>query len=473
MTLHNMIQPVSSYLRPGDSLEDAARIMLETRLDTVPVGDAEGKLIGVFSRSSLYRMVLAKLPFHTPIRSFIKTDAFTTRVDALTEATFEQMEQAIRDSKASSSVIVDHDRRIVGMLTPAKVVRALVEAKNDLREQMEAIMQAERSGLEERSEPVEKTGGKHSFQATHTWDHILTRDKTLKQVIAMAIKAARRDSPVLLLGESGTGKELFAHAIHNSSRRAGGPFLTINCSSIPEHLLEAEIFGYDTGAFTGADRGGRIGKVELANGGTLFLDEIGDMPLGLQAKLLRVVEGKDYFRVGGTKLLRPDVRIISATNAALGEMMAQKAFRQDLYYRLQVVTLSLPPLRARKNDILLLANAFVKQLNPQLDTTVSGIDENAQRVLYHYEWPGNVRQLRNVIERAMIMAETGKLTLADLPEEVVEQTVNFHGKGTVQEAERRELERALRETNGNKTKASRLLGISRSALYEKLKKYRI
>jgi transcriptional regulator with PAS, ATPase and Fis domain len=473
MTLHNMIQPVSSYLRPTDSLEDAARIMLETRLDVVPVGDEDGRLIGVFSRTSLYRMILEKLPSNTPIQAFVKTEAVTTLVDKLAETTFEQLENSIRNSRVSTSVIVDHDRRIVGVLTQAKVVHALVESKNELREQMEAIMQAEKSGMGARGDTPEKSGAKHPYQAMYTWDQILTRDKAVKHIITMAAKAARRDSPVLLLGESGTGKELFAHAIHNSSRRAAGPFIAVNCASIPEHLLEAEIFGYETGAFTGADRSGRIGKMELADGGTLFLDEIGDMPLALQAKLLRVIEGKEYFRVGGTKLIRPDVRIISATNAALEEMIAKKSFREDLYYRLQVITLPIPPLRARKNDILLLANAFIKQLNPLLDTAVTGIEEAAQTILYNYGWPGNIRQLRNVVERAMVMAEKGKLTLADLPKELMEKTTQMRGKTLVQAAEKEEIERALQETNGNKTKAARLLGISRSVFYEKLKKYKL
>lgn len=472
MSLHNMIQPITSYLRPTDSLEDAARFMLETRLDVVPVGDEEGKLIGVFSRTSLYRMILQKLPAYTPIQAFIKTEVVTTQLAKLSETTFEQLEKTIRSSQVGSSIIIDQDRRIVGVLTKARVVHALVESKNELREQMEVIMQADKSGAGHKSDSADKGGGKHPYPALYAWDQIITRDKAVKQLIAMADKAARRSSPVLLRGESGTGKELFAHALHNASRRASGPFITINCASIPEHLLEAEIFGYETGAFTGADRSGRIGKFELADGGTLFLDEIGDMPLSLQAKLLRVIEGKEFFRVGGIKPIRPDVRIISATHAPLEEMIAQKSFREDLYYRLQVISFSIPPLRERKNDIMLLANAFIKQLNPLLDTAVTGIEEGVQKIMYHYAWPGNIRQLRNVVERAMIMAETGKITVADLPQEMLEQAAQVHGKSVVHAVEKSEMERALRETNGNKAKAARLLGISRSVLYEKLKKYK-
>lgn len=475
MSLHHMIQPISSFLQANDSLEEAARAMLETRLDVLPVGDEEGRLIGVFSRSSLYRMILEKAPAHSPIRDYMKTEAVTTQLDKLTETTFEQMEQIIQNSHVGSSIIIDNERKIVGVLTKAKVVNALVQSKNDLREQMEVIMQADSPVSFDRTleggRVGEKGALKHPYRAIYTWNHIMTRDKAMKQCLATAAKAAKRNTPVLLLGESGTGKELFAHAIHNASTRASGPFITVNCASIPEHLLEAEFFGYESGAFTGADRAGRIGKFELAHGGTLFLDEIGEMPLSLQAKLLRVLEGKDFFRVGGNRPIQADVRIISATHAPLQERIREKTFREDLFYRLHVITLTIPPLRQRKNDILLLANAFIKQLNPLLDTNVTGIEEAVQKVLYHFEWPGNIRQLRNVVERGMIMAERGKISFADIPEEMMYKATEVHGKTVVHAAEKLEIERALRETNGNKAKAARLLGISRSVFYEKLKKY--
>ncbi|QRG70579.1 sigma 54-interacting transcriptional regulator [Brevibacillus choshinensis] len=472
-----MIQPINTYLRPTDTLEDAARVMLETRFDVLPVGDEQGRLVGVFSRSSLYRMILEKLPSHTSIEGFVKTDAVTTPLERLDHITFEELERVIQNSRVGSSIIIDRDRRIIGVLTKSKVVNALVESKNDLREQLEAILQTDAWEPAPRREYAarfqEKTQGKSDHLATYQWEHILTRDKAMKQLIISAQKAARRDTSVLLRGESGTGKELFAHAIHNASKRSAGPFVTINCASVPEHLLEAEFFGYENGAFTGADRSGRMGKLELAHGGTLFLDEIGDMALHLQAKLLRVIEGKEFYRVGGTKPIHADIRIISATNAPLEEMIAQKAFREDLYYRLHVMTLSIPPLRARANDILLVANAFIKQLNPVLETSVTGIEESVQKVLYQYEWPGNIRQLRNVIERALILAENGKISFADLPEELLGRATVLHGKTIVQAAEKTEIERALRETHGNKVKAARLLGMSRSVLYEKLKKFNL
>jgi len=462
MRLHDWIQPISAFLRPDDTMEEAARIMLDSGLDVLAVRDASGRILGGFSSSSLYQMIVENVSFTAPIRNYIKTDAVTARMDKLSEMTLEQLEQMVSHGPEGYRVVVDEHQRIIGMLTKARMARALLES----RKQSISCQHDDISRLPERN------ALKHPFQAMYSWDHIITSDKRMKHCIALAAKTARHHTPLLLRGESGTGKELFAHAVHQESDRAHGPFITVNCASIPEHLLEAEFLGYESGAFTGADRAGRIGKLELARGGTLFLDEIGDMPLALQAKLLRVLEGKDFFRVGGSRPIHTDVRIIAATHAPLEEMMAAKTFRADLYYRLHIMTLTIPPLRQRRSDILLLANAFIRQLNPVLNTRVTGIEDAAQEVLYQYDWPGNIRQLRNVMERGMILAEEGELSFADLPEEIA-QTAARTGGDVVHAAEKREIERTLRETNGNKTKAARLLGISRSAFYEKLKKYRM
>ncbi|MGG1659798.1 sigma 54-interacting transcriptional regulator [Brevibacillus sp. NRS-1366] len=480
MTMEKMIHPITTYLRPNDTLEDAARVMLETRMDVLPVGDEQGRLVGVFSRSTLYRMILEKLPSDTSIHGFIKTKAVTTSLGLLYEMTFGHNEQNIQKGYTEESVLVDNKQRIVGVLTKTSTVNALVASENDMREefeQLEAIMHTAKAESLHRADGgnrfAEKGTSKQVHQATYHWDHILTRDKAMKNLIVSAHKAARRNTAILLRGESGTGKELFAHALHNSSPRASGPFVTINCASVPEHLLEAEFFGYETGAFTGADRAGRIGKFELAHKGTLFLDEIGDMAINLQAKLLRAIEGKEFYRIGGTKPIQTDVRIISATNAPIEEMLQQKTFREELYYRLHVVSFSIPPLRMRMNDIMLLAHSFIEQLNPILETAVTGIDESVQRLFYQYEWPGNIRQLRNVIERGMIMAEKGMISYVDLPDELLQKAAEGNGRNIIYAAEKTELARALRETNGNKAKAARLLGISRSVLYEKLKKYQL
>ncbi|MFP3388136.1 sigma 54-interacting transcriptional regulator [Brevibacillus sp. SIMBA_040] len=435
MTMQKMMQPITTYLRPTDTLEDAARVMLETQMDMLPVVDAQGRLVGVFSHRELYRMILEKTPSTTAIESYMSTESITISREQNCGTTVDKVELGKGMDQVGTRMLVDK--------------------------------------VDQGNRQADKALQKHFPKALYHWEHILTVDKTMLDLISSAQKAARRNTAVMIRGESGTGKELFAHAIHHASSRASGPFVTINCASVPEHLLEAEFFGYENGAFTGADRTGRIGKLELAHGGTLFLDEIGDMATHLQAKLLRVIEGKEFFRIGGTKSIQTDVRIISATNAPLEELIMQKKFREELYYRLHVITFSIPPLRARNNDILVLTEAFIKQLNPILDTTITGIEKSVEKLFEQYEWPGNIRQLRNVIECGMIMAETGRISSADLPNELLKKVDERDRIALVQAAEKTELERALRQTNGNKSKAARMLGISRSGFYEKLKKYQL
>ncbi|WP_053361687.1 sigma-54-dependent Fis family transcriptional regulator [Bacillus sp. FJAT-27251] len=312
--------------------------------------------------------------------------------------------------------------------------------------------------------------------ARYTWEHIFTIDPQMEKLKKSAAKAARGRSTILIRGESGTGKELFAHAIHNSSARRNGKFVVVNCAAIPEDLLESEFFGYEEGSFTGARKRGKIGKFDLANGGTLFLDEIGDMSLTLQAKLLRVLQEREFYRVGGTSKIKVDVRIIAATNQNLEEMVRQGQFREDLYYRLNVISLNIPPLRARVPDTGFLLGVLIKELNMLLGTSITGIENEAHGTLLGYSWPGNVRELRNVMERAMTFAEHGKIQLEDLPDYLLGDITSAPGNGsisTVEEAEHEAIQRALSQTQGNKAKAARILGISRSGLYEKLKKYEL
>jgi transcriptional regulator with PAS, ATPase and Fis domain len=289
-------------------------------------------------------------------------------------------------------------------------------------------------------------------------------------------KAAKGRSTVLIRGESGTGKELFAHAIHNSSARSTGKFIVVNCAAIPEDLLESEFFGYEDGAFTGARPKGKLGKFDLANGGTLFLDEIGDMSLGLQAKLLRVLQEREFYRVGGTVKIKVDVRIIAATNRNLEEMVKDGFFREDLYYRLNVISLNVPPLRNRPYDIDHLFGQFMIEFNQVLGTSISGMEARAREALLDYDWPGNVRELRNVMERAMTFSETGKIKYEDLPDYLLKQVPNKEAVLNMSLFENAELEaikKALVQVHGNKVQAARLLGISRSGLYEKIKKYKL
>lgn len=288
-------------------------------------------------------------------------------------------------------------------------------------------------------------------------------------------KVALADSVVLIQGESGTGKELVARAIHLESPRRKGPFIAINCGAIPESLLESEFFGYEEGAFSGARRGGKPGKFELANGGTLFLDEIGDMPLHLQVKLLRVLEHKCFERVGGTEQVMVNVRIVAASNRDLETMVLGKEFREDLYFRLCVIPLTIPPLRERRDDIPLLIYSFINKYNALMNKSISGLTLEAEEILLKYSWSGNVRELENVIEYAMNMENADILSASSLPSRVTFTSKPGNKIGinlTVREVEAKAILEAIKkfgDTGKGKEKAAEYLGMSRATFYRKLK----
>jgi transcriptional regulator with PAS, ATPase and Fis domain len=286
-----------------------------------------------------------------------------------------------------------------------------------------------------------------------------------------AKKAAKVASTVLLEGESGTGKEIIARAIHRESGRPGA-FVPVNCGAIPKELIESELFGYEEGAFTGAKRGGMKGKFELADQGTLFLDEIGEMPLEMQVRLLRVLDDKTITRVGGSKPQAVDVRVIAATNRNLKEEIRAGRFREDLYFRLNVVNITLPPLRARKTDIPLLANYFVRLFCKQFQREEVLIPEETMALLCRYDWPGNVRELRNVIESALIFTEGKILTPESLPAYLREHLPisRERKKGKLREYEEEIVWETLKMYEGNISRAARALGISRNTLYRKIGK---
>jgi transcriptional regulator with PAS, ATPase and Fis domain len=294
-----------------------------------------------------------------------------------------------------------------------------------------------------------------------------------------AHKAALTDLPILLTGESGTGKELFAQAIHQASSRHKNPSIHINCAAIPKELFEAELFGYAEGAFTGAKVGGKPGKFELADGGTLFLDEIGEMPLELQPKLLRVLEDRLFERVGGTRMIKSDFRIIAATNRDLQAMVKQKQFREDLYYRLNVVPLVVPPLRERRGDILPLARHLLDKIAENYPGSRYQLTPAAEKVLDGFHWPGNIRELLNVLERTAFTIEGNCINACDLPFYLSRPAVTALKGGqwnlgaVVAEAEREALRKALELTGNNKARAAKLLGIHRTVLYKKMTKYQI
>jgi PAS domain S-box-containing protein len=315
----------------------------------------------------------------------------------------------------------------------------------------------------------------------YTFESIIGNNEQMVWLKNISLKAAKGNSTVLILGESGTGKELFAHAIHNASSRQQGPLIKVNCAALPEPLLEAELFGYEEGAFTGARKGGKPGKFELANGGTILLDEIGELPISMQVKLLRVLQEREVDRVGGTTPIKLNIRIIAATNRDLEKMIEQNHFRQDLYYRLNVFTLSIPPLRERLDDIPALCEILLKKINSQVEHWVEAISPAALELLMKYNWPGNVRELENVLERTINLMDDETIIYPEhLPPilkknqialSAEDNSVAFDLEMVVNKAEQQAMKRALTASGGNKTKAAKLLGVHRSAFYQKMRKY--
>ena len=313
----------------------------------------------------------------------------------------------------------------------------------------------------------------------YTFDSIIGDSQALTMLKKEALNAAANQFPVLITGDSGTGKELFAQAIHHASPRKLYPFVRINCSAIPKDLLESELFGYEKGAFTGAKAEGKPGKFEIANQGTVFLDEIGDLPLEMQPKLLRVVEEKEFERVGGTRVIRSDFRVIAATNQNLEEMLSDGRFRKDLFYRLNVIPLQIPPLRERKDDIFPLARHFMNQMAQEAALPEIKMGPEAKKALMRHDWPGNVRELLNVLERTLASIEGNSIRLCDLPfylqriPKKSSQQNQTSIKAVHARTEKEIILYTLKETNHNKARAAKLLGIHRTHLYKKMKKYNI
>lgn len=330
----------------------------------------------------------------------------------------------------------------------------------------------EKARMNVRLEKLEKKVGQ-----TYSFDSILGESKVLKDAVSLAQKVSGTDVPVLLTGETGTGKEVFAQAIHYSSKRARQNFVAVNCSSFSKELLESEMFGHKAGSFTGALKD-KKGLFEEANNGTIFLDEIGEMAFELQAKLLRILETGEYIKIGDTKPTRVNVRIIAATNRNLSQEIVAGRFREDLFYRLSVFQIHLPPLRERAGDIRLLAKAFIKSFAEQLARPVVEIAPAFLEALDSKPWKGNIRELRNVIERSMIVCESGYLDIADLPFDI--QNAHYEhsndsspGSFELSAMERRHIARVLEYTKGNKTEAARLLKIGLTTLYRKIEEYKI
>ncbi len=349
---------------------------------------------------------------------------------------------------------------------------------------LDEILITLKRALEYRHLRRENINLKSQLKRKYRFENIIGDSEKMQKVFEVIEKVADSDSTILILGESGTGKELIAKAIHYNSYRRDGPFIPVNCAAIPSELLESELFGHEKGAFTNAIRT-RIGRFEMANGGTIFLDEIGDMSPVLQSKLLRVLQDRQFERIGGIKTIKTDIRVIAATHQDLKLAVEQKRFREDLYYRLNVIPIHLPPLRERKSDIPLLAHHFLEHFNKTKKKKIKGFTKEAIEKLMQYNWPGNVRELENTIERVVILLDGDFITPQDLPEkfqnlsrdnlpqEIIIPDEGISLEEAVNEFEKRLILQALQKTGWIKNKAARLLNLNRTTLIEKIKRQNI
>ncbi|WP_257125397.1 sigma-54 interaction domain-containing protein [Bhargavaea cecembensis] len=361
--------------------------------------------------------------------------------------------------------------KTIGAVVAETDITSQIRLNNELHSTSEKLFRLE--------EQIRKTS-----PSADPFSYIKGNSRELKRTIDLTTKAARTNASILINGESGTGKELFAKAVHHLREEDDAPFIAINCGAISESLFESEIFGYEKGAFSGADAKGKKGKVELAKGGTLFLDEIGEMPLEMQVKFLRLLQEKRFFRVGGTKEIEVDFRVVAATNRNLKELVDEGKFREDLYYRLNVVNIRIPPLRDRIEDILELTHYFLYEFSMKYNRPIHGVSQEVMQSLLKHSWPGNIRELRNVIERLVIFSDNGDIRSEDLPPEIERVTGPVQqgesgeparaAGGTLteqlQEYERSILLRELKNAGGNKQLCAANLGITRATLYNRMNK---
>ncbi|MBC2723967.1 MAG: sigma 54-interacting transcriptional regulator, partial [Desulfosporosinus sp.] len=368
--------------------------------------------------------------------------------------------------------IVSHipiNKDIYGETETVGVVSTVYLDDNRLTEEIARKWLSLRQQVQYYRDELEKRG--------NSFDNLVSKNQAFMKMKSDAQRIARSSSTVLLTGESGVGKDMFAHAIHAASPRANHPFVKVNCAAIPESLLESELFGYTPGSFTGASKKGKIGYFTQAHEGTIFLDEIGDMPLSIQAKILQVLQDKQFMQVGGVTPEKVDVRIIAATNKNLRDAIKEGAFRLDLYYRLNVIQFNLPSLRERSEDILPLADVFITKYNEILGANVIGISQAAQDALLVYSWPGNIRELENAIERAANYVWEGEIGIEHLSAQIFQFGQKVHEpssyRAVLSDVDKEMLMVALKKAKGNKSAAARLLKMSRSAFYEKLGKYNL
>jgi len=439
-------------------VEDEAKMrrLLELNLgedgfSTFSAGDAEAGLKLVREHAIDLVLTDLKLPGMNGLEFLQAVKRQNAALPVVVMTAFGSVETAVEAMKAGAS---DYVLKPFSLTEMRMVIHKELDVRN-LREENRSLREA--------------LGKRYSHP------NVVARSPKMQEVLATVERVAPTNSTVLLGGESGVGKDLIARAIHEKSRRASGPFLKINSTAIPENLLESELFGYEKGAFTGAGAS-KPGKFELADKGTLFLDEIGDVPPATQVKLLRVLQEREFERLGGTRTIKVDVRLVAATNRDLRAALEEGTFREDLYYRLNVVPIDIAPLRERKEDIPDLVNLFVARFAADSGKAIEGIAPEAMQILVNYHWPGNVRELQNIVERACALAKGNLLEVGDIhldvrPAKTSNGSGGFLPEGmTLEQWEDEMVQEALRRANGNKSQAARLLGLSRNALRYRLSK---
>lgn len=365
----------------------------------------------------------------------------------------------------NTSPVFNQKKTLIGVISIERDITHIVKLNDNLESTSQELQE-----LKQQMEPS---------SSASPFAKLKGDSQALQQMIRLASKTANTDATTLILGESGTGKEICARAIHDASKRKNAAFIPVNCGAIPQALFESELFGYEGGSFTGAEKGGKAGKIEMADGGTVFLDEVGELPLDMQVKLLRVLQENRIYRIGDSRGKQVDVRFIAATNQDLEKLMQENQFRSDLFYRLNVIQLTMPPLRDRKKDIEILAKTFLEQFALKYQVPIPEIPIETMEVLRKYHWPGNIREIRNLMERIIILHEGAAITRQDvlsfLPASFSNPSLSDTENLPMEKEnmEKLSIKQALEFFNGNKSKAAKQLGISRVTLYQKIKKYKL
>ena len=467
-SVHRMLKSLATRAGAADKERKMVEVALDNAYEGLLITDADGCILRV---NQAYATFLGK-SFEDLIGHHVTEVVENTRMHIVGRTGKAEIAQI---QKINGHEMICHRIPIFDQGKVVAVVgKVMFQDVDDLFAMIDRFRKLKKELEFYKSELNKRLGAKYSFA------NIFGDSAELERVKELGRRVARTDTTVLLVGESGTGKELFAHAIHVESNRSLGPFIKVNCAAIPETLFESELFGYKEGSFTGAQKKGKKGKFALADKGTIFLDEISELPLLMQVKLLRVLQEREIEPVGAEQPEPVDVRIVAASNRDLGELVEEGKFRHDLYYRLNVVLLRVPPLRERQRDIVLLTEKILKQLEKETGIPVEGVDAETEALFMAYSWPGNVRELRNVLEQTLYVKSGNVITRQDIPRALAKSADGSSPPGQLRtlkfqlgQVEEELIRRTIQETKGDKIAAAALLGISKSSLYVKIEQYEI